>query len=173
MKSEQTAAPLQTSTQSTQQNAASQSAKETTAPPVGNQPAASPSADPQTTAQSTATQAASLVAAAQEESQAQAAAAARPSVVDQAVTDKKTADAAKQFESLVVAEMLKSARESSDGSFFGNGESSSGVTPIEFAEQALAQTIGENGGLGLSKLLLEGLAKQAAALNVPTPARAD
>ena len=73
----------------------------------------------------------------------------------------KVESAAKQFESLVVSQLLKDMRESSQGAFFGDNEEHNNVTAVEFAEQALAQSIASNGGLGLSKLLIEGLQKQS------------
>ena len=73
----------------------------------------------------------------------------------------KIADAARQFEGLMVAELLKSARESSQGSFYGTDEDNNSVSAAEFAEQAMAQSLSASGGLGLSKLLIQGLKRSS------------
>jgi Rod binding domain-containing protein len=63
--------------------------------------------------------------------------------------------AAAQFESLLLAQMLKHARESGSGDWLGGGEDSVGATMIEVAEEHLAQLLSAQGGLGLAKILLQ------------------
>jgi flagellar protein FlgJ len=64
---------------------------------------------------------------------------------------------AQEFESLLVAHLLKTARESSEGGWLGDeGESGSALT--EMAEQQLAKAISAQGGLGLADLVTRGLA---------------
>jgi Rod binding domain-containing protein len=58
--------------------------------------------------------------------------------------------AAQDFEALLIAQMLRSARED---------EGSSG-TMMEYAEQQVAQLISASGGLGLAGLVERGLAGQ-------------
>ncbi|MCW5976750.1 MAG: rod-binding protein [Bryobacteraceae bacterium] len=65
--------------------------------------------------------------------------------------------AAAEFESLLVAETLKSMREAGDGGWFGAGEDQASATIIEMAEQQVAQAIASSGGLGLASLILQGL----------------
>ena len=60
-------------------------------------------------------------------------------------------DAAEQFEALLLAQILRSARE-------GNGGSNDCAT--EFAEQQLAATLARSGGLGLGRLIGKGLGAQ-------------
>ncbi len=63
---------------------------------------------------------------------------------------------AAEFESLLLAQMLKSARESCSGGWSGEDEES-GSTMIEIAEQQLARLMAAKGGVGLSKLVVSGL----------------
>ncbi|HYW44175.1 MAG TPA: rod-binding protein [Bryobacteraceae bacterium] len=67
----------------------------------------------------------------------------------------KIRDAAQQFEALLLGQILRSARESGDGGWLGSGSSSDGLT--EFAEQHLASIMSQQGGLGLSTLITQGL----------------
>jgi Rod binding domain-containing protein len=64
--------------------------------------------------------------------------------------------AAADFEALLVAEMLKSAR-SSGGGWLGSGEDEAGATMVELAEQQFAQALAAAGGLGLADLIVKGL----------------
>ncbi len=64
-------------------------------------------------------------------------------------------DASQQFEALLVAQLLRSARESSGG-WLGGGDSA-GDCATEFAEQHLATVLSQAGGLGLANLIAAGL----------------
>ncbi len=66
--------------------------------------------------------------------------------------------AARQFEALMIGQMLKGAREagSSEG-WLGTGEDSSGTSVMEFAEQQFAQLMAAGGGMGLAKMVVEHL----------------
>jgi Rod binding domain-containing protein len=66
-------------------------------------------------------------------------------------------DAARQFESLMLSEMLKSMREASGSGWLGTGEDSAGDSVMSLAQEQFAQALAQNGGLGLSKLVVEGL----------------
>lgn len=74
----------------------------------------------------------------------------------------KIADAAKQFEALMIGQILKTARESSDGSWLSTGEDHAGELAIELAEQQFAQAMSARGGLGIAKLVTDGLQRGAA-----------
>lgn len=74
----------------------------------------------------------------------------------------KIADAAKQFEALMLGQILKAARESSDGGWLGTGEDDSGQLALDMAEQQFAQAMSSKGGLGIAKLVTEGLNRGAA-----------
>lgn len=63
--------------------------------------------------------------------------------------------AATQFESLLIQQMLKSARES--GASLSGESDSTGETVRDMADQQFAQVIAANGGVGLATLVLSGL----------------
>jgi Rod binding domain-containing protein len=69
--------------------------------------------------------------------------------------------AAAEFESLLVSELLKSMRETGSEGWLGAGDDQAGSTMIEMAEQQVAQAIASSGGIGLSKLILEGITPNA------------
>lgn len=76
----------------------------------------------------------------------------------------KLKESARQFESILIAQMLKSARESG-GSWFGGGEDEAASTATGMAEEQLAQAIASQGGLGLASLAIEGLKKDQEAVD--------
>ena len=63
----------------------------------------------------------------------------------------KVEGAAKQFEALMIAQMLRSAREN------GEEADSSSSTMMDVADQQFSQVLSNNGGLGLAKLIVKGL----------------
>ena len=69
---------------------------------------------------------------------------------------KNAAQAAKQFEALMIAQMLRTAHESSSASLDGDSDSSAD-TMFDVAGQQFAQILANNGGLGLAKTILQGL----------------
>jgi Rod binding domain-containing protein len=77
----------------------------------------------------------------------------------------KIKDAAQQFESLLLAQILHSAHDSGSG-WLGSGDDSSSQSLGDFAEQQLAQVMAKNGGLGLAKMIAEGLEQKS---NSPRP----
>jgi Rod binding domain-containing protein len=74
----------------------------------------------------------------------------------------KIAGAAKQFEALLIGQMLKSVAESSSGGWMGSG-SESGSSAMEMAQEHFASALSAQGGLGLSKMIVKGLTKTAVA----------
>lgn len=71
----------------------------------------------------------------------------------------KIKDAATQFESLLIGQLLKSVRDS--GGWLGSAEDDApGATMLEVAEQHLAQVLAAQGGLGLASMVIEGLEAQ-------------
>ncbi len=72
---------------------------------------------------------------------------------------KNAAEAAKQFEALLIAQMLRTAHESSGGSL-DDSDSSSSNTMFDVAGQQFAQMLANNGGLGLAKMITDGLQKK-------------
>jgi Rod binding domain-containing protein len=63
----------------------------------------------------------------------------------------KVEGAAKQFEALMIAQMLRTARENTED------QDSSGSTMLDLADQQFSQVLANNGGLGLAKLVVNGL----------------
>jgi Rod binding domain-containing protein len=73
------------------------------------------------------------------------------------VKQSKIAKAAGQFEALLIGEMLKSEREASEDGWLGGGSDSSAESAFGIAENQLAQTIADHGGLGLAKTIRHAL----------------
>ena len=80
---------------------------------------------------------------------------------------KKIENAAKQFESLLIGQILKSMHESGSENWLGSGEDASGESAMELAEEQFAQALASRGGLGLAKLIMKGLANRSDGDNVP------
>jgi Rod binding domain-containing protein len=68
-------------------------------------------------------------------------------------------DAAQQFEALLLNQILHSSHEAGSG-WLGSGGDSSSDCATDFAEQQLATTIAQQGGLGLAKLITAGLQRE-------------
>jgi Rod binding domain-containing protein len=73
----------------------------------------------------------------------------------------RTTEAAQQFESLLLAEMLKSAHESASNlggsDLEGEDDDSEASTMLDVADQQFAQMLAKNGGIGLTRLITKGL----------------
>jgi len=74
----------------------------------------------------------------------------------------KIASAAQQFEALMLGQLLKTARESSDGGWLGTGEDQAGELAVDMAQQQFAQAMSARGGLGIAKMVTAGLERGAA-----------
>ena len=70
---------------------------------------------------------------------------------------------ASQFEALILGELLRHVREASSGSWLGEGGDEAGQTLIGAAEEGLARAIASGGGLGLGRLIAEGLRQDSQA----------
>lgn len=80
----------------------------------------------------------------------------------------KIKDAAEQFEALMFAQMLKTARESGSSGWLGTGESGdAGETSIDLAEQQLASVMAKGGGFGLTTLITQGLQPRVSTAEKP------
>ncbi len=70
----------------------------------------------------------------------------------------KVKDAAKQFEALLIGQMLKSMRDS-EGGWLGTGGDESSASAMEYAQESFAQALASRGGLGLSDIIAKGFDK--------------
>ena len=73
----------------------------------------------------------------------------------------RTVDAARQFEALLVAQMLKTVQEAGGG-WLGSGEDSAATPALEYAQEQFAQALCASGGLGLATMVAEGLRARSA-----------
>ena len=69
--------------------------------------------------------------------------------------------AARQFESLLISQLLKSMHEPDSSGWLGAGEDQSADSAMELAEEQFAQALASGGGLGLAKLIMQGLSNQS------------
>ena len=70
----------------------------------------------------------------------------------------KVEDAAKQFEALLIGQMLRSTRESMQEDDEDTGKS----TMLDVADQQFSQVLANNGGMGLARMIVHGLSSPAA-----------
>ena len=69
-------------------------------------------------------------------------------------------DAARQFESLLLGQILKSARHAGGGGWLDDGSDQAGSVATDMAEEQLAQALAQSGGLGLTDLIVTGLGRR-------------
>ncbi|HUI54278.1 MAG TPA: hypothetical protein VLY04_04865 [Bryobacteraceae bacterium] len=72
----------------------------------------------------------------------------------------KIRDAAQQFEAILLSQILQSAH-TSEGGWLGNGSDAASDCATGFAEQQLAVAVARQGGLGLAKVIAEGITASA------------
>jgi Rod binding domain-containing protein len=68
--------------------------------------------------------------------------------------------AAKQFEAIMIAQLLKEAR-GDEGGWLGSGEDTGSATEAGMAEDQFAQALAKSGGLGLSAQIVSSLSARA------------
>jgi Rod binding domain-containing protein len=91
---------------------------------------------------------------------------AKPAAAKPAAKPDQVSEAATQFEALIIGQVLKAARASSDKGWLGTGDDQTGDMAIEMAEQGLAQGLAAQGGLGIAKMVTAKLRRdQATAAN--------
>lgn len=83
----------------------------------------------------------------------------------------KELGAARDFEALLISQMLRSIREEGSG-WLGTGDDDAG-TAVGFGEEQLAKALTKGGGLGLSKVIAAGLAVKSAAAEKGAAAESD
>jgi len=74
-------------------------------------------------------------------------------------TPESVAQAASQFEALLIGQLLKSGREAGGEGWMGTDSSDADSSLLEMSEQQLASTLASNGGLGLARMVKEGLSR--------------
>jgi len=70
-------------------------------------------------------------------------------------------DAATQFEGLMISQILKAAHGDSDEGAFGGEADPASASAMDFANEYFARAMAAKGGLGLSRMIVAGLEKQA------------
>lgn len=76
--------------------------------------------------------------------------------------DGKIRQAATEFEALLIAQMLKSTRESGGGmTGDADEQDETNSTVLELGEQQLAQALSSSGGLGIANIVIAGLNNHA------------
>ena len=70
----------------------------------------------------------------------------------------KIRDAAKQFEALLIGQMMKSMR-NAEGGWLGTGDDESSSSAMEYGQEVFAQAMATNGGFGLAAMVAKGLQK--------------
>lgn len=72
----------------------------------------------------------------------------------------KVRESAKQFEALLIGQMLKSMRDA-EGGWLGTGGDDASSSAMEYAQENFAQSLASSGGLGLAKVIVAGFQKPA------------
>jgi Rod binding domain-containing protein len=93
----------------------------------------------------------------------------------------KVADVAKQFEALMIGQVLKAARASSDGGWLDDGSDDTNDISLDLAEQSLSQAMAARGTFGIAKMITQSLenrqqataASSAPATSGPLPLHTD
>ena len=74
----------------------------------------------------------------------------------------KIRNTARQFEALLIGELLKTSREAGASGWLGTGDDDdAGQLGVEVAEQEFAQMLAAAGGLGMSKMIEAGMSRDA------------
>lgn len=68
----------------------------------------------------------------------------------------KIQDAARQFEAMLIQQMLQSARASNGD----EGQDQTGSVMTDMAEQQFSKLLASNGGVGLARLVVDGLKRE-------------
>jgi Rod binding domain-containing protein len=92
----------------------------------------------------------------------------KPFLASQKDTPEKIRQSARDFEALLIAHLLKSAR--GDQDVWGTGEDRTADSIIEMAEEKIAESIAISGGLGLAKMITTAIARSPVAIQNGTPA---
>jgi Rod binding domain-containing protein len=69
----------------------------------------------------------------------------------------KIEETAHQFEALLIAQLIRSARQAGTDGWMGTGDDQAASSALELAEEQFAQALAAQGGLGLAGLVRSGL----------------
>ncbi|HYO82046.1 MAG TPA: hypothetical protein VES20_11625 [Bryobacteraceae bacterium] len=84
-----------------------------------------------------------------------------PTNIAESRKPEKVAEAATQFESLMIAQLLKTARESGTGDgWLGTGSDATADSALQMAEEQFAAMLAKQGGLGLARMVEQGLGQK-------------
>lgn len=72
----------------------------------------------------------------------------------------KIKKAATQFEALLIGQMLKSMSDA-EGGWLGTGEDDSASSAMDYGQEAFAQALASQGGLGIASMVSKGIASEA------------
>jgi len=72
-------------------------------------------------------------------------------------------EAARQFEALLITQLLRASRSTGGEGWLGTGEDQSASSAMEMAEEYFAQALASQGGLGLARMICEELSRAAQA----------
>ena len=75
----------------------------------------------------------------------------------------KLKEAAREFEALLLAQVLKAARQPGEGGWLTSGSDQSSNTALELAESQLARVLASRGILGIDKLMASSQKKEGTA----------
>ncbi len=90
------------------------------------------------------------------------------SSADNKNSPQKIGEAATQFESLLIGQLLKSMHDDEDGEgWLGTGDDRAASSTLGLADQYLAQAMSKRGGIGIAKSVAAGLSKAAANSSSP------
>src|ERR1700733_13430912 len=78
----------------------------------------------------------------------------------------KIRDAASQFESLLISQVLKASHEDEDEGWLGTGEDQTAGSVMGMAEDYFARAMAARGGFGLARMVASGLAHRVSADSV-------
>jgi len=87
-------------------------------------------------------------------------------------TPEKIPGVAKQFEALMIGQILKTARESSGGGWLSDEDDQddqTGSLVMEMAEQGMSQALAARGGLGIAKMVATNLERGESSGETKTP----
>ncbi|MBI2679524.1 MAG: hypothetical protein HYX25_00785 [Candidatus Solibacter usitatus] len=93
-----------------------------------------------------------------------------PPVPENGAEHAKIEKAAKQFESLLIGQIMKSMHEAGSSGWLGGGEDQAGEAAMELAEEQFAQALASRGGLGLARLIMQGLTARSSEPSEPKSA---